>query len=147
VRSTRPTVSIGIGYENVQMWAIREGGRIRAEAVRLMPRERIVPTADIPRCMHRARGTLLAEFVARQSGLRWRDVAALECPDVHLFAQLFMSSNYLARTDRDLLGLDDRMDRDALPFTRGSLWLAWMLGGLTLFTLVGFCGLLAGLIG
>jgi hypothetical protein len=87
-------------------------------------RQRIIPLSDLPRCRHRARGILLAEFVFRQSGAPWRDVAALECPDVHLFAQLFMSLNYLARTDRELFGLDDRTDHAALPFTHGSLWLA-----------------------
>ena len=99
-----------------------------------------------PLCTHRVLEMPLAEYLVRRGGLSWDVVETMQCPDVHLLAQSIARARYIAEADRTLLELDLPVSPVLLPFTPGSLRTAYVLGALTLLTMLGFCGFLGGLI-
>ena len=99
-----------------------------------------------PVCRHLIGNRLLREYVAVNGRIPHAITDTLGCHDVHLLAQSLARSSYLAAADMKLLELDAPPRSALLPFTRRSLRLAYVLGGLTLLTLLGFCWFIAGLI-
>jgi hypothetical protein len=99
-----------------------------------------------PLCTHEADGRWLAAYVVSAGRVPWDVVETMRCEDVHLLAQSLMRSQYLADADRRLLELDGVSAPALRPFTPSSLRVAYVLGGLTLLTLLGFCGFIVGLI-
>jgi len=93
------------------------------------------------RCRHDANGISLAWYLSHNGKISWEVARNMECPDVHLLARSLMRAQYLTNSDQLLHETGARPVAES--FTSGSLRLAYVLGGLALLSVLGFCGFLA----